>query len=529
MSSSSTAGIPVVPYDLDDPHDLNDLNDPQDPDGSGGVPDVTVVVTVRAAASLLIRCLDALAGQTIGEDRVEVFVADDGGSRLPERFSVGRTGTVNQALERARGRYLFFLDAGDFLGREALARLVDAADSRGADVVYAKAAGSDRTVFERTRHGVPLDTPGLSSELSSTKLFRREPIARHGLRFAEDIPAGLADQAFTLEALFRSRAVSVLADYDYRFDGEPGGDAPRTGTGTGPGPGPGRDIGPRSGRTTGPRSGPDIGPRTVPRTAPGRGLGPYTGDGIGIEDVLRGTAAVMAVTARFTRPGPLRDGFHHRHFAQEADLLTGPALLSASEPVRRRVFAGLRRLVADHLSDAVLALLRPGLRLRLSYVRAGDRAGLDSVIRYEAGHGVPPLRTDLVSADWRRTGPARHTLVVTARTPLPGLAALDVAPVRLTGCPETGRILLRPAADGAGTEIEVQIPADAFPPGRTRVGLQTALVGTEHPATVAPGAPPRRAHGLRGLRPYRLNVAPDGTRGLVVAVAPVGLRRTPRA
>ncbi|WP_328725416.1 glycosyltransferase family 2 protein [Streptomyces sp. NBC_00259] len=509
MSSSSTAGIPVVPYDLDDP------GDPGDP---VGVPDVTVVVTVRAAASLLIRCLDALAGQTIGEDRVEVFVADDGGSRLPERFSVGRSGTVNQALERARGRYLFFLDAGDFLGREALARLVDAADSRGADVVYAKAVGSDSTVFGRTRHGVPLGTPGLSWELSSTKLFRREPIARHGLRFAEDIPAGLAEQAFTLEALFLSQGISVLADYDYRFGGEPGGGAPSTRTR--PGPGPGRDIGPRTG--------PDIGPRTVPRTRPGRGLGPYTGEGIGIEDVLRGTAAVMAVTARFTPPGPLRDGFHHRHFAEEADLLTGPALLSASEPVRRRVFAGLRRLVADHLSDAVLARLRPGLRLRLSYVRAGDPAGLDSVIRYEAGHGVPPLRTDLVSADWRRTGPARHTLVVTARTPLPGLAALDVAPVRLTGCPETGRILLRPAADGAGTEIEVQIPADAFPPGRTRVGLHTALVGTEHPATVAPGAPPRRAHGLRGLRPYRLNVAPDGTRGLVVAVAPVGLRRTPR-
>jgi hypothetical protein len=237
----------------------------------------------------------------------------------------------------------------------------------------------------------------------------------------------------------------------------------------------------------------------------------------------------MAVTARFTGPGPLGDGFRVRHFAHEGDVLTGPAFLRAPEPVRRRVFAGVRRLVADHLGDAVLAGLRPGLRLRLSYVRAGDEAGLVSVLRYEAGHGVPPLRTDLVSADWRRTGPARHALVVTARTPLPHLGAFGAGPVRLTGCPEAGRVVLRPAPDGDGTEIEVRIPAEAFPPGRTRIGLSTVLLGTEHTAAVAPGTLPRQARGLRGLRPYKLGVGPDGTGGLVVAVIPFGPRRAERA
>ncbi|WP_351232629.1 glycosyltransferase family 2 protein [Streptomyces sp. NPDC002133] len=467
--------------------DTPDIPDVPVPD----VPDVTVIVTLhkagRDAEPHLHRCLGSLVGQTIGEDRIEVFVVDDGtddGSRAElERFFTDhprlrtvllRPGTRNQALARARGRYLFFLRADGFLGREALARLVGAADAYGSGVVYAKTAGAtgaSGAVFARTEHGVPFDAPGLPWELSCTKLFRREAaVEPHGLRFHEDVPAALAEQAFTLEALFRGRGISVLADYDYCFGADPGSEAPA------------------------------------------------------IEDLLRGTAAAMAVTARFTEPGPLRDGFHLRHFADEADRLTGPGLLEAAEPVRRRVFAGLRRLITDHLSDAVLARLRPGLRLRLSYVRTGDLPGLLSVIRYEAGHGVPPLRTHLLSANWRRTGPARHTLVVTARSPLPRLAALDPAPVRLTGTgPQAGRILLRPAPDGGGTVIEVRIPADAFPPGRTRIGLRTSFLGTEHLATVPVGAPPRRAHGLRGLRPYRLNVAADGTRGLVVAVSPVGL------
>ncbi|MFC5801624.1 glycosyltransferase [Streptomyces formicae] len=463
--------------------------------GTTGTPDVTVVLSVREAERRLTRSLDSLAGQTLGLDRIEILVAGDSraGAGLAadalagdpwadeeelERFSASRLATVGAAVERARGRYLLFLRSGDFLGREALTRLVDAADIHGADVVYAKTAGATAEVFARTAHRVPHAAPGLPWELSGTKLFRREPVERHGLRFADELPAALAAQAFTLEALFRARGISVLADYDYCF-------ASATN---------------------------------------------HTDPAPGIEDLLRGTAAAMAVTARFTEPGQLRDGFHHRHFARELDPLTGPALLEVAEPVRRRVFAGLRRLVTDHLSDAVLTRLPPGLRLRLSYVRAGDLPGLVSVVRYEAGHGVPPLRTDLVSAGWRRTGPVRHTLVVTARSPLPGLGTLAEAPVRLTGTrPGAGRIVLRPAPDGCGTEIEVRIPADAFPPGRTRFGLRTALLGTEHQATVPAGAPPRRAHGLRGLRPYRLHVAADGTRGLVVAVAPLGRRRRPRS
>ncbi|MFD9215107.1 hypothetical protein ACFVY9_18755 [Streptomyces sp. NPDC059544] len=75
----------------------------------------------------------------------------------------------------------------------------------------------------------------------------------------------------------------------------------------------------------------------------------------------------------------------------------------------------------------------------------------------------------------------------------------------------------------------MRIPAEAFPPGRTRIGLSTALLGTEHAAAVAAGTVPRQAHGLRGLRPYRLDVGPDGTDGLVVAVTPVGPRRAGRS
>ncbi len=41
-------------------------------------------------------------------------------------------------------------------------------------------------------------------------------IERHGLRYPEDMPVG-SDQPFTLEACFRAKRISVLADYEFYY------------------------------------------------------------------------------------------------------------------------------------------------------------------------------------------------------------------------------------------------------------------------------------------------------------------------
>ena len=125
------------------------------------VPDVTVIVAVYNTMPYLTTCLESVFGQTIGVERLEVVAVDDGStddsgaelSRWAERHpgsmtvltqanSGGPAGPSNRALDLARGRYVFFLGADDYLGAEALQRLVDTADELSADVVLGRLVGT---------------------------------------------------------------------------------------------------------------------------------------------------------------------------------------------------------------------------------------------------------------------------------------------------------------------------------------------------------------------------------------------------
>ncbi len=200
-------------------------------------PDVSVIVAVYNTMPYLTRCLTSVVTQSIGLDRLEIIAVDDGSTddsgRELDRFARRHPGSVtvlhqansggpaapsNRALETATGRYVFFLGSDDYLGREALERMVAMADRHGSDVVLGKmVAVGDRSVpgavFRHAAPQIDLVGSGAMYALSNTKLFRRTLITEHGLRFPEDLPIG-SDLPFTLEAYVRAGVVSVLGDYD---------------------------------------------------------------------------------------------------------------------------------------------------------------------------------------------------------------------------------------------------------------------------------------------------------------------------
>src|SRR5262245_56468575 len=122
-------------------------------------PDVSVVLPVYNTRPYLSRCLASLAAQTIGGDRMELVAVDDGstdgsGAEL-DRFarrrgwvhvlhqpnSGGPAGPCNRGLEKATGRFVFFLGADDYLAPHALEHMVDAADRWDSDVLLPKMVG----------------------------------------------------------------------------------------------------------------------------------------------------------------------------------------------------------------------------------------------------------------------------------------------------------------------------------------------------------------------------------------------------
>jgi glycosyltransferase involved in cell wall biosynthesis len=198
-------------------------------------PDVTVIIGAYEAMPYLVECLASVEAQTIDPERIEVIAVDDGSTdgtgeyleefaaRAPMHVTVirqensgGPSGPRNVGLGKAAGRYVFFLDADDRLGAEALERMVAMADRNGTDVVLGKVEGinrkAPRSMWGKTLERTDVYSSNIKFTLSAQKLFRRALLDRHGMRFDESLWTG-EDALFTMEAYLRADGVSVVADY----------------------------------------------------------------------------------------------------------------------------------------------------------------------------------------------------------------------------------------------------------------------------------------------------------------------------
>ena len=119
-----------------------------------GGPTVSVVIPVYNAGDYLTECLQSIADQSMGFDRIEIIAVDDASTdgsgdvleawaqRHPGRVTVVRFeensgapgGPRNRGIETATGEFLFFADPDDRLGTEALERLVGAARRDDSDL-----------------------------------------------------------------------------------------------------------------------------------------------------------------------------------------------------------------------------------------------------------------------------------------------------------------------------------------------------------------------------------------------------------
>ncbi|MBT2448547.1 glycosyltransferase [Streptomyces sp. ISL-43] len=201
------------------------------------IPDVSVIIAVYNAMPYLVECLDSVVNQSIGIERIEVIAVDDGSTdgsgaeldryaaRHPQMRVVhqansgGASAPRNRALDMARGRYVYVVDADDYLGPEALGRLVGMADSQDSDVVLGKQVGLGRVVSDKAyRHAERADlyTSEVYRSLRSFKLIRRAVLEYNRIRYPEDLWYG-EDQVFMTAAYLAARKISVVGDYDCYF------------------------------------------------------------------------------------------------------------------------------------------------------------------------------------------------------------------------------------------------------------------------------------------------------------------------
>ncbi|WP_157551182.1 glycosyltransferase family 2 protein [Nocardioides jensenii] len=308
------------------------------------VPDVSVIIPAYNALPWFHRCLDSLEAQTIGTDRMEIIVIDDGSTdgtaeeidrraRATEALyrvehhpaSGGPAGPRNRGLDIATGRYVYFVDADDYLGVEALERLVAVADREGSDVVAGSlASDSERGVgasaFRKTDLDADLFTSQAYWSISVLKLYRRSMLEEHKIRFPTEFPV-LSDQPFAVLAYLRAAKISLLADYEYYWVVL-------------------RDDG---GNIT------------------------YSGKAASRVDVIESMCALLVREV----PDPENRGrLLARHFQLELQrvLLALPELDPAEQ---RELMARIRALVEEHLTPPVATWLSPDMRLLYHLVGRG--------------------------------------------------------------------------------------------------------------------------------------------------------------
>ncbi|CAL9574681.1 hypothetical protein SUDANB105_04897 [Streptomyces sp. enrichment culture] len=318
-------------------------------------PDVSVIIGAYEAMPYLVECLASVEAQTIGPGRLEVIAVDDGSTdgtgecleefaaRAPMAVTVirqensgGPSGPRNVGLGKAAGRYVFFLDADDRLGPEALERMVAMADRNGTDVVLGRVEGVNRTapksMWGRTLDRTDVFSSNIKFTLSAQKLFRREFLERHGMRFDESLWTG-EDALFTMEAYLRADGVSVIADYTcyYLVGREDGKHVTKTG---------------------------------------------------GYVRRFDSARALMKLIADFLPPGERRDQLMVRPFLVTLLPQFGPKFLKDGEEVRRHKLELAKPLTDGYWTEGVARRLKVEERLRLHLVAEGRSDLLMDVLNF---------------------------------------------------------------------------------------------------------------------------------------------------
>ncbi|MFF5211595.1 glycosyltransferase family 2 protein [Streptosporangium sp. NPDC000396] len=357
-------------------------------DASRSDVDVSVIVPVHNCRPYLDRCLTSLLVQRVSR---EIVVVDDGSTdgsaELLDLYASHHRGVIrvvrqehsggagrprNVGLSHARGRYVFFCDADDYLGPEALERMLAMADRNNSDVVLGKIVGHDRrapaSMFHENADRAPLGDSAVYNSLSCFKLFRREMLERHTIRFDETLLVG-EDVIFTTHAYCHADVISVVADYDcYHLVARSDG--------------------------------------TSIMQQPG------SRDPVSWLRMIKRPIELMVC---HVRPGSLRDHLLRRHFRMDAFSNLGRPFLEAGEAQRKEI--------AAEVADMCERWLTEGVRDRLPAIDRSRIAALQDIDRLVRLAHVESavVRRELTELRWGQEG----RLLVSGRVSLSALERGD--------------------------------------------------------------------------------------------------------
>lgn len=332
---------------------------------------ISIVVPTSNTGRTVLTGLRSFLAQTMPRSQFEVIYVDDGSVddtvallkaetaaqdahdtvrvlRIPNSGWPGRPRNVG--TDAARGSYVYYVDDDDWLAPEALERTWARACETGADIVIGRMAGhgrrAPRALFEKPMEAGDLRSdPALLASMTVHKLFRRDFLRAHGLRFPEG-KVRLEDHMFTLRAFLLTDRVATVHDYTcYHWVRHTGGN---------------HNV-------------------SFERSEPGAYI-----------DSVRQVLALLDAPDTRVPAGRHRNRLAAKWYGKKAlDRIGGRRLLEESAERRADWFAAVRALARDMPQEADAAL-PTRLRVVAALARHGDLAAAEELAAFEAGVGHRP-------------------------------------------------------------------------------------------------------------------------------------------
>ncbi len=210
-------------------------------------PLVSVIVPAYNCQDYIMQCVRSILDQTLAD--IELICVDDGSTdgtillledlaardcrmRVLTQPNAGEGAARNAGLDAARGRYLLFADADDYLDRTMLKKMVDAAERGKCDVVICGVSSFDTLTGQDTLvpwgcnwRAFPSGTFAASKNPDEifrsfqnwtwNKLFSADFVKMEGLRFDEVQRS--ADLFFVVCALAAARRIRCVPEALYHY------------------------------------------------------------------------------------------------------------------------------------------------------------------------------------------------------------------------------------------------------------------------------------------------------------------------
>jgi glycosyltransferase involved in cell wall biosynthesis len=210
---------------------------------------LSIIIPVYNIENYIGACIKSVLDQNLDSDTYEILIIDDGSkdgsSKIVADFeaqhenitvfrqeNVGLGGARKAGLKLAKGKYLYFLDGDDYLARNTLKQVVDAAEKHNLDITGFKIQTTKRLDLEKSEYSA-LDKPievsdGITFIAQNENytvevwwyIIKREFFDAAGLIFEDK--RFVNDSYFTPSLFTKAKRVALLPIDIYRYVQRPG-------------------------------------------------------------------------------------------------------------------------------------------------------------------------------------------------------------------------------------------------------------------------------------------------------------------